>query len=170
MKKPARPTRCYIAAQQIGRIDSYLDEQGFCSKLLAFAIPSLGVLFRCRTYGDPIELEFGAFFSLLRFIETRLKDTNIKDIVVYSSNSEFVFAFAGHGSHILPGSARDKLIREHSRKLNIAVEYIVPQKNWTIISAADFPSMPLNRQSSLKPSHDEQNKIEIKPIQKGLRL
>ena len=170
MKKPARQTRCYIAAQQVGRADPYLEEQGFCSKLLAFAIPSLGVLFRCRTYGEPIELEFGAFFSLLRFIDTRLRDADIKDIVVYSSNPEFVFSFSGNGGHVLPGSARDKLIREHSRRMNIAVRYIIPQKNWTMISPADFPSMPLNRQSSLKPTHDEQSKTEIKPIQKGLRL
>jgi len=170
MNKPTRPTRCYIAAQQIGGIDPYLEEQGFYSKLLEFAIPSLGVLFRCRTYGDPIELEFGAFFSLLRFINTRLKDANITDIEVYSSNPEFVFSFAGHGGHILPGSARDKLIRKHSRKMNIAVRYIIAQKNWSMISPADFPSIPLNRQSSFKPSHDERSKIEIKPIQKGLRL
>lgn len=170
MKISTQPTRCYIATEQTSGIDPYLEEQGICSKLLEFAIPSLGVLFRCRTNGDPIELEFGAFFSLLRFIDTRLKDASIKEIEVYSSNPEFVFSFAGHGGHILPGSARDKLIRKHSRKMKIAVRYIIPQKNWSMISPADFPSIPLNRQSSLKPSHDEQSKIVIKPIQKGIRL
>ena len=168
MEKPPGAVKCYIAAPEIRRMDPFFEAQGFSRKLLIFAIPSLGIVFRCRADGDPIELEFGAFFSLLRFIEDRLPQADIRQVEVYSSNPEFVFSFASRGGHLSEGSSRKKLLKEHSSRMGISVKYIAPQKNIALTSSADYPCLPLNRRILLKPGPTDRDKIEIKPIQKGL--
>ena len=165
-----KPTDCYIAAFLNPCMDPYFESNGFCRGLILFAIPSHGVLFRCRAYGDCIDLVFGAFFSLLRFIRTRLKEEKISDLVVHSSNPEFVFSFAGYGRYVTEGSARDRLIREYGQKMKIAVCHVDAHKNRALISAADFPSIPRDRKSSLQPDPGDHKKFEFKPIQKGIHI
>lgn len=170
MASESKPVDCYIAAYHNSHMDPYFEKRGFSRGLILFAIPSYGILFRCRAEGDTVDLEFGAFFALLRFVKTRLEKQKISKLVVYSSNPEFVFSFAGYGRHIARGSARDKLIREYGQTFNVAVSYVEPRKNQSLVASADFPSMPAGRELPFKPASDDSARGEFKPILKGLKI
>ena len=170
MKNQDHTVDCFIAGYQNDRIDPFLDEQGFSHGLVTFAIPKMGILFKCRAEGDLTELEFCAFFALLKFIKRSLKDEKIASVRVLSSNPKFVFAFTGNSSLMPPGSTREQLLREYARRIQIAVGYVEPYKNKTIISPADYPSMPSGQPAPLLPDLDEAKKAEFRPFQRGVKL
>ncbi|MBN1212449.1 MAG: hypothetical protein JXA92_07710 [candidate division Zixibacteria bacterium] len=161
---------CYIGAVQNRSLDPYLEKNGFSRGLTTFAIPALGILFKCRVEGDPVELEFAAFFSLLKFISTSLAREKITALRVFSSLPEFVFSFTGKGKHLAQDSPKYKMLKQYSAKYTIAIRYIEKEKNRSLISPADYPSLPENQEVKLDFDLDEKKKINIKPFQKGIIL
>jgi len=170
MEAKERPVECFIGGYRNDRIDPVLSQQGLCHGLVVFAIPSLGIMFKCRAEGDSVELEFGAFFSLLKFIKTKLAEEKIASVRVFSSNPQFVFAFTGNSRYMAPGSTRQKLLKEYAGNMQIAVGYVEPYKNKTIISPADYPSLPVGQKSTLIPDLNESKKAEFRPFQRGVKL
>ncbi|MCK4573585.1 MAG: hypothetical protein KAU36_04395 [candidate division Zixibacteria bacterium] len=170
MKTSKEPVKCFIAGFENRRIDAYLETNGFSRGMTNFAIPSFGIQFKCRTDGCLIDLEFAALFSLLEFIKTRLKDEQVKEILILSSSPEFVFSFTGQSSHLQPGTGRRRLLDEYTTTLKMAVGYIKPVDNNALVSPADYPSMPAHDSIILQPDARETNKSEFKPFQKGIRL
>ena len=172
MKTKVPQVECHIGVKQNSVIDPILEANGFSHGLISFAIPSLGILFKCRVDGNSLELEFAAFFSLLKFITNNLNDKNnkISSIKVFSSNPEFVFSFTGHSRQMLPGSAREKMLKEYSGKIKIAINYIEPHKNKTLVSPADYPSLPEGQEPILKQDPDDARKQEFRPFQRGIKL
>jgi hypothetical protein len=170
MDDSAHRLPCYISAFHNTRIDSFLERHGFTRSLLAFAIPDLGILFKCRADSESIDLEFAAFFALLKFIKTSLKEQQIKDILVHSSNAEFVFAFVAGSSHLVDGSPRKKLLREYVNGLNVAVTYVEPYKNKTRVPPDDCPKFPGDKQPVLKPEAADWRSQGFQPFQRGIKL
>ncbi len=164
------PTKCFIAGFENRRIDFYLEAQGFTRGMISFAIPSYGILFKCRTGGNLVELEFAALFSLLEFIKTRLKDEKVNDIMVLSSNPELVFAFTGQSAYLKSGTGHRKLLDEYLAQIKMSVGYIQPVNNNALISPADYPSMPDHDKVALQPDAAEPGMPQFKPFQKGIRL
>ncbi|UCC45389.1 MAG: hypothetical protein JSU65_05580 [Candidatus Zixiibacteriota bacterium] len=170
MDKSERPLQCYIAGYTNSKLDPFLEKHGFGRGLIVFAIPGLGVLFRCRARGSRIDLEFGAYFALLRFITVKLNRERIRNVVVFSSCPEFVFSFSGPSRFIKEGSERDRLLGEYRAKLQAVVSYLEPHKNPGLASSADFPSIPSNVEGAYAPPRRKDEKIRFEPFQKGLRL
>lgn len=167
---PQKPIACYIGSRPAGAKDWYLNRHDLNAGLVFFGIPHLGVQFRCRADGDAIDLEFGAFFALLRTISTRLNDENIREIEVYSSNPEFVFAFTGRTRHLEPGSDREKLLKEYLSRLSIQIKFISPHQNKALDSPADYPTLPTNRYVAMTPDPFDFKNVTIKPFQRGVDL
>ena len=71
MKETSSVLTGYIAAYRIPSLDPYLEKLGFSKGMILFSIPELGIVFRCRVDGRLIDLEFGAFFALLKIIQTK---------------------------------------------------------------------------------------------------
>ena len=161
---------CYIGAVQNRTLDPYLEKKGFTRGLTTFAIPALGILFKCRVEGDLVELEFAAFFSLLKFISTSLAKENISRLRVFSSLPEFVFSFTGKGKHLAEDSPKYKMLKQYSAKFTLAISYIEKEKNRSMISPADYPSLPDNQEVKLDFDLNDRKKIYIKPFQKGVIL
>ena len=161
---------CYIGAVQNRSLDPYLEKNGFTRGLTTFAIPALGILFKCRVEGDLVELEFAAFFSLLKFISTSLAKEKITSLRVSSSLPEFVFSFTGQGKHLAQDSPKYKMLKQYSANFTIAIKYIEKEKNRSLISPADYPSLPDNQEIKLDFDLSDQRKINIKPFQKGIIL
>ena len=113
------PLRCYIGSLLNSEIDPYLEKNGFCHGLIIFAVPELGLLFRCRADGALIDLEFGAFFSALRFLKTYLIQDKFDTLHVLSSSPEFVFSFTKESKHLAKGSTRQKLLKEYSAHMKL---------------------------------------------------
>jgi hypothetical protein len=170
MEIKAQPLRCYIASVINRQIDPFLEKHGFCHSLIIFAVPELGLLFRCRADGDGIDLEFGAFFSLLRFLKQYLVQDKLDRLQVLSSCPEFVFSFTKESKHLAKGTAREKLLREYADKMQIEVAYIEPQKNRCLVAPSEFPSMPASAGPVLKPTVTKDTRIDIRPYQRGIRL
>ncbi len=164
------PLACYIGSFVNSSIEPYLEERRFCHGLVMFAIPDLGVMFRCRAEGCPIDLEFAAFFGLLKFLKTRMGADRPENLVVYSSSPQFVFSFNGHSRNLAPGSERDKLLREFLVDFEIGVQFVEAPKNRAWLSPADYPSMPAGQTISLKPDPSEQRRAVVKPFQRGIKL
>ncbi len=165
-----RPVVCHIASIINSSLDRQLEKFGFCHGLIVFAIPEYGILFRCRAEGDPIRLEFGAFFSCLRFIKTTLADAKIKNVDICSSNPEFVASFAAGSKYLSEGSERESMLREYAREMQISIQFLSRLHNRCLASPADYPSTPVGQQPILTPGRAKQQVVEIKPFQKGIKL
>jgi hypothetical protein len=165
-----RLLECYIGSFHNSRLDPVLENEGLTHGMVAFAIPSLGILFKCRADGDSLDLEFGAFFSLLKFIKTSLKDEKVDNLRVHSSNPEFVFAFTPSSRHLAEGSTRRKLLLEYVKGFKVAVSYVEQYRNKTRVSPADCPAIPEGRRAVLEPDFNDQKKTSFKPFQRGVKL
>ena len=170
MDKAKRPLRCYIAAFTNASLDPFLESRGFSKGMVCFSIPDYGILFRCRTRGNSIDLEFGAMFSLLEFIKTKLTNEKIKSIQVFSSNPELVFAFTEKSPHMKKGSARRSLLDQYAKLMKIAVGYTKPVDNRALVSPAEYPSLPKDKNLDLEFDRTELGKTELKPFQKGVKI
>ena len=162
--------KCFIVGLKPRSIDPALEARGVVGGLVVFAIPELGIIFRCRADGEPIDLEFGALFALLKFIRTKLVDRKIKQLHIFSSNPEFVFSFTGNSRHLQPGSLRMKLLAEFNREFQMAVSFIDAYKNQALVSPADYPSMPESRSVNLLPDKPESSRPRFEPFRKGIKL
>lgn len=173
MDKADNPLRCFISSFRNRQLDPRLADQGLSRGMLVFAVPDLGILFRCRAEGEPIDLEFGAFFALLKFLsdkQSQLGIGKLKTIQVLSSNPEFVMAFTGNSRHLEEGSARMRLLKEHTRQMRIAVGLVEARKNQALVPAADYPSLPKDRGVEFGPSSEPEQKPAFKPFQRGVNL
>ena len=170
MNKEGRVIKCYISSFINSQIDPYLMNLGFTTGMVGFAIPDYGILFKCRANGELLDLEFGSFFALLGFINTKLKDQDIKAVQVISSNPHFVFSFSGNKDIINKNKERRKLLDSYRKKLSIAIAYIKPIENKALLSPLDYASLPVHYKISLKPDLDEVKKVKIMPFNRGLIL
>jgi hypothetical protein len=116
---------------------------------MLFSIPELGIVFRCRVDGRLIDLEFAAFFALLKFIQTKLAGQKVKALRVLSSNPEFLFAFTQSGNPTLMNPARKQLLAEYQKKLKIEIVYVKARSNEALVSVANCPPLPASRQLQL---------------------
>ena len=170
MAKPTQPLQCFLACLPDRQLDDELSRRGLSRGVLIFAIPELGILFRCCAEGEPVALEFGALFALLRFVKDKLAKENFRQVQVLSSNPEFVFAFTGKTIHLQNGTERMRLLNEYRHRFQLAVGLVEKIKNKALIPAAEYPSMPDQRSISFHPDTDDKLKPAFKPFQRGVSL
>jgi hypothetical protein len=170
MKIAERPTECYIASFKKPLDEAYLQVNGFSRGMVMFSIPSHGILFKCRAEGSLLDLEFGAFFALLRFIKTSLPKAGIKSIMVRSSQPEFVFSVIHGGRQISDDTERSKLLEKYRQQFDLKVAYVPPLKNKTHVNPADHPSTPEGQTPPVRPRRQDSLKTRFRPIQKGVNL
>lgn len=170
MSQKKTALNCYIGSSTKSHSDTFLERQGISHGLVMFAAPDIGLMFRCRAEGERIDLEFGAFFSLLKFLKTYLVKDAAHDLRVYSSNPEFVLSFLPNSRHLAKGTAREQLLQEFSKEYAIQVFYIEPRDNRCLVSPSDYPSLPDGSSSMLKPNVKSDNRSEFRPLQRGIQL
>jgi len=170
MKISSGPVDCYIGAFKAPLQEAYLETHGFSRGMILFAIPSYGVLFRCRADGDLLDLEFGAFFALLRFIKTSLAKEQIKNLRVFSSTPEFVFTMMNRGPGLEDRPKREKMLKKYCNHFDIQTALIPAYKNQAALAPGDFCCTPKHLIPPVKLSRRSQSKIRFQPIQKGLSL
>jgi hypothetical protein len=162
--------KCFVVGLNHRSIDPALESQGVANGIMMFSIPEFGIIFRCRAAGQPVDLEFGALFALLKFIQSKLADQKIKKLHIFSSNPEFVFSFAGNSRHLKADTERMKLLTEFNHEFQMAVSFIDAIKNQALVSPADYPSMPAGRSVDLKKDDGDRSKPRFRPVQKGIKL
>jgi hypothetical protein len=135
-----------------------------------FAIPSYGLLFKCRAAGDLIDLEYAAFFALLRFVKTSLAKEKITALQVLSSNPAFVFSLTNGGIRLTGRPQRRKMLAEYQSVFNLTISYIAKLDNKTIIPPTEYPSTPADQSPVIDPGSGKQARLGFKPIQKGIDL
>ncbi len=170
MKVPLPPVRCYLGSISRLPLDPWLEERGFSSGMILFAIPTYGVLFKCRAAGEPLDLEFGACLAALRFIDSSLAGEKIDTVQLLTSCAEILYAITGPTRHIAPGSEREKLLAEHRRKRKIEIAFVERHLNRAFIPAANCPSLPVGRKISVSGDWTSSTKFVFKPLQKGVIL
>lgn len=170
MDTSANPVECFIGSFCRPLKEAYLTAHGFSRGMILFAIPSYGVLFKCRADGDLLDLEFGAFFALLRFIKTSLAGEKIRSVRVCSSNPEFVFSMMNGGRQVPPRPERFRMLDQYRDLFNIQVSLVPALKNKTRVPPGEFPSTPKDQTPPFKPELGDRSRIRFKPIQKGVTL
>lgn len=159
---------CYISSFINNKIDKKLEEHGISKGVVSFSIPNYGIQFRCRTGGMQLEMEFIAFFSLLEFIKTKLKDEKIRKVHVVSSLPHFVFAFTGGSDFLKNNSSYRNLFLEYSKVMTISIGYIKSIQNDALKSPILHPSLPKDKEIKIDIPDSEMFKTEFKSIQKGI--
>jgi hypothetical protein len=170
MKSQSARIDCYIGSFCRPLQETWLETRGFSHGMIMFAIPSHGILFKCRAEGKSLDLEFGAFFSLLRFIKTSLTKEKIKAVRICSSNPEFVFALVNGGRQLKTRPQRHKMYREYLRQFDVDIMFVPAHRNKTATALTDYPSIPLNHEPALRPRTGGLRKVRLRPIQKGIVL
>ncbi|RME27025.1 MAG: hypothetical protein D6800_05580 [Candidatus Zixiibacteriota bacterium] len=160
---------CFIGALKREARDSGLKAQDITADLVLFAIPQLGIQFRCRATGEPLDLEFAAFFAALRYITKSLAAMKIKHVQVLSSCPEFVFSFMGNTETIQQNTGRYRLLQEYMSKLDISVGLVERRNNRAFLPTSELPSLPAGVPSPVDPKRDLP-RPQFKPIQRGLKL
>lgn len=168
--KKSTPVECHISSFILPHLEPYLEANGFARGMILFSIPDYGVLFKCRAQGNTVDLEFGAFFSLMRFIKKSLEKEKIKAVHVHSSNPHFVFALANSTREVSKNTERKKMLAKNMKDFLITVSYTPPANNKTLIPPAEYPSTPEGQTPPLQPEGHRGKKSEFRPIQKGIRL
>ena len=168
--KKTTPVECHISSLIHPQMEPYLEANGFARGMILFAIPSYGVLFKCRAQGRPVDLEFGAFFSLLRFVKTSLGNEKIKAVHVHSSNPEFVFTLANSSAEITDKPERKEMLERNMKDFQITVSYTPPVNNKTLVPPTEYPSTPEGQRPPIRPDVKKETKSEFRPIQKGISL
>lgn len=167
---PTGPLDCYIASVCDRLSDKALARAGFSRGLLLFAIPDMGIMFRCRADGSAKALEYGALLALLHFIKSDLSEEKIERLLVLSSNPDIVFGLGREEDSADQTSSFQSLYAELSGKYKLTVAYIDPLRNHAFCPAADFPSLPKGTIPSLRPDRKKWQKLSFKPLQMGIRL
>ena len=170
MEVSKEPLDCYIGCFRRPLKEPYLRDNGFSRGMIQFAIPSHGVLFRCRADGSHLDLEFGALFALLRFVHTSLSNEKIKAVRVHSSHPELVFSVLHNSRQVRDDEQRLALMKKYRALFDIQVDYVPPHKNQTRLAPGDFPSTPLGQEPPIKPKNTGSRRPSFKSIQKGLHL
>ena len=164
------PVECHISSFVLPHLEPYLEANGFARGMILFSIPDYGVLFKCRAQGNSVDLEFGAFFSLMRFIKKSLGKEKIKAVHVHSSNPHFVFALANSTGEVSKNTERKKMLAKNMKDFQITVSYTPPANNKTLVPPLEYPSTPEGQTPPLQPDSRQGKKSEFRPIQKGIRL
>lgn len=170
MKIPEKILKCYIASFLNKNFDPVLESINISRGILSFSIPDYGVIFRARAEGFPLDMEIAVFFSLLEFIKTKLKDQKIKNIEIYSSNSEFVFSFKSDSMVFQNGSPRKNLLKSYTSLFSVNVSYIDTFRNLALTSPTDNPSLPKGEGINLNFTEQELNGVEFKDFETGLKF
>lgn len=170
MSIPGKSSVAYVASVVGSHVDPYLTLHQFSHGMVIFAVPDYGVLFKCRAEGRLIDLEFGAFLSLLKFVETSLASEKIGALTVYSSQPEFVFAFSGQSKHLAADSDRMRLLKERTAKIKATVHYVEPRHNAALWPAADYPAVPQGQIVKVTSALLDDSRRIFRPIQKGVRI
>jgi len=168
--KKTTPVECYISSFVHPQMEPYLEANGFARGMILFAIPGYGVLFKCRAQGKSVDLEFGAFFSLLRFIKKSLGKEKIKAVHIHSSNPQFVFALANSSPEVSKNTERKKMLAQNMKDFQITVSYTAPMNNKTLVPPTEYPSTPEGQAPPIKPDIKKETGSEFRPIQKGIHL
>jgi len=170
MNTVPKPVDCYIESFQRPLHEAYLEANGFSRGMILFAIPDYGILFKCRASGNLLDLEFGAFFALLRFVRTSLNKEKITTVRVNSSNPEFVFTLLNDGPKLKARPQRHRKLKQYREHLEIQVALVPPFRNKTRVRPGDFPSTPKDQTAPLKPRRGGRSKALFRPFQKGIAL
>jgi hypothetical protein len=170
MSDSKKTVDCYIYSFEHPRLDEYLERNGFCRGMIIFAIPDFGILFKCRVEGSDLDLEFGAFFALLRFIKKSLSKEKMDVLRIHSSNPAFVFSFTDQKRLFDMHPERRKLLSEYASDKTIAMSYIDKVSNKAIVPVGEYPCTPENQTPVIRPSAEDLSKAQFKPLQKGLHL
>jgi hypothetical protein len=170
MNTAPKPVNCHIGSFQRPLQEAWLETNGFSRGMILFAIPDYGILFKCRASGSLLDLEFGAFFALLRFVRTSLGKEKIKAVRVHSSNPEFVFSVLNEGPKLKARRRRHKKLKQYRQHLEIQIALVPPLRNKTRVAPTDFPSTPEGQAAPLKARRGGQAKALFRPIQKGISL
>ncbi|MBD3258714.1 hypothetical protein GF377_09800 [candidate division GN15 bacterium] len=164
------PIDCYICSLTQKTMEPDLVSRGIGRGMIVFAIPGYGVLFKCRAEGSLIDLEFGAFFALLKFVKESMPKDRIKRLKIHSSSPEFIFTLSNKGPQLRQNKERTDLLKESLAGLTVEVAYVKRLNNRALVPAAEYPSTPTDRRPLIQPSPDDSDKVQFKPLQKGIRL
>jgi hypothetical protein len=170
MKSLTDRVDCYIASFNRPLAEACLEREGIGQGMILFAIPSYGILFKCRARGNVRELEVGALLALLRFLDTSLKDERIEKVKVFSSTPEIVFRLT-HRRHALTDRlGRQKKLDRFFRRFDVQAAYAPPGRNRALAAPGDIPSVPRGQKSPLVPSRPDTGKARLEAIRKGVDL
>jgi hypothetical protein len=126
--------KCYVS----GRPISADSRKG----ILCFAVPELGILFRCAAEGNRTSLEVVAFLSFLRFAEHNLDLFKRKTLDVYSDFPALVYLVNERSAPNEQSLQVLNQVREVARKVSFTLHWIDSDRNRAAQSIRNIPSVP----------------------------
>ncbi|MEW6049940.1 MAG: hypothetical protein AB1644_02615 [Candidatus Zixiibacteriota bacterium] len=170
MNNSAQPVVAYIASAYRALSDSKLESEEFAHGLIMFAVPDYGIQFRCRVEADPMRLELGALFALLRFLKTKLAHVKIPALEVRSSSPRLVFSLGSRVGPFAESTEWNLLLLEYTKEMEVTARYVAPRDNCCLLAPTELPSQPESEHPLLRPTIEDRTKFTMKPFQRGIDL
>ena len=159
----------YIMGLTIDQMEPYLEDRGFGSGLVLFAIPDLGIQFKCRVSADNRSLELAALLTLLQFLNKKLAKQKVDRIRVHASDPAFVFAVANQLKDESGGNGQINMIKKWLKNRTVEIAIVPRNRNLARLNPSDIPSIPRDATPVLDPK-TEDNRPRFRPLQKGIDL
>lgn len=159
----------YILGLTIDPMEPYLEERGFGKGLVLFALPALGIQFKCRVNGEGVNLELGALLTLLQFLKKKLANTKLTRLKVFASDPAFVFSIVHQIKDEGPKGKQYTLLKKYLKNLTLELAIIPLHRNLARLSPQDIPSIPTHVSPAISPD-SEDNRPRFSPLQKGVSL
>lgn len=135
--------KCYISGRPIQGQQK--------SGVISFAVPELGILFRCAATGGRPELESLAFLSFLRFAEHNRELFAKRKLCILSDFPVLVY-LVNTGTALDTGS---RAVLEESKRfaksISFQMKWVESRLNRACDSAAEIPEMPSGATLKIKP-------------------
>ena len=118
--------------------------------VVSFAVPELGLLFRCSATGSRTDLEFIAFLSFLRFAEHNQEIFKKRELHIFT---DFPILMYLMNNGLSSGLEADAVLREARRAMKYVtykVKWIEAHMNRAAGSVSDIPDMPADATIKIK--------------------
>jgi hypothetical protein len=139
--------KCYFN----GRTDECGDGRG---GLVSFAIPDLGVLYRVRQEGSPLELEYKSLIALLNFLKTNEQLISYREFDIQGDSIATVFQLAGR----LPTPSEmlifHQQIQRFRKSLRFNVSWLPGSLNRAAHGIPDLPPIDLELSFDFAPNKE----------------
>jgi hypothetical protein len=118
--------------------------------VVSFAVPEMGILFRCSASGSRADLEFIAFLSFLRFAEHNQELFKKRELHIFT---DFPILMYLMNNNVQPGLEGSAVLKEASRAakyVTYKVKWIEERMNRAAGPASDIPDMPADVKIKIK--------------------
>jgi hypothetical protein len=160
---------CHIGHSINREIDPSLSAMGFAKGLLLFALPDLGILFKCRASGTPFAIETAALCSALQFICNDVDRKFRRSVLIRTSFPPLLFAVHQPNLGMAFSTEQKQMLDLLRQECGYTVTFVEQSLNRALRKAGDLASIPVTEPMPVTPNRSVESQ-SFGELQTGILL